>query len=88
MSICGWTDLTERMDEWPPEFRTQGLSRYYNQAEKMLRPTPYREDLLAHGQKAHDPPETGQPNGPRLRRPLQHQSLSVSMTGFNAAGIN
>ncbi|KAK9244239.1 hypothetical protein V1506DRAFT_334979 [Lipomyces tetrasporus] len=37
-------DLTERMDVWPPELKAEGLSRYYDRAEKMLRPTPYPED--------------------------------------------
>ncbi|KAK9250884.1 hypothetical protein V1507DRAFT_327650 [Lipomyces tetrasporus] len=81
-------DLTEHMDVWPQELRGEGLSKYYDRAEQMLRPNKYPEDwpklkkLSTLERQVHR-------LGPEYSNQFGRTPITVSFDyGLNAAGVS
>ncbi|KAK9366240.1 hypothetical protein V1509DRAFT_641907 [Lipomyces kononenkoae] len=81
-------DLTEHMEVWPAELKAEGLSKYYDRAEQMLRPTKYPEDwpLL---KKLSTLERQATQLGPDYSSRFGRTPITVTFDdGLNAAGVH
>ncbi|KAK9384290.1 hypothetical protein V1515DRAFT_633659 [Lipomyces mesembrius] len=80
-------DLTERMDIWPPEIKAEGLSKYYDRAEQMLRSNKYPEDWPVL-KKLSTLERQATQLGPDYSSRFGRAPITVTFdNGLNAAGV-
>ncbi|KAK9311401.1 hypothetical protein V1524DRAFT_457423 [Lipomyces starkeyi] len=80
-------DLTERMNVWPPEVKAEGLSKYYDRAEQMLRPNTYPEDWPPLKKLSTLERQANQ-LGPDYSNRFGRAPITVTFdNGLNAAGV-
>ncbi|KAK9485773.1 hypothetical protein V1527DRAFT_519315 [Lipomyces starkeyi] len=81
-------DLTERMDIWPPEIKAEGLSKYYDRAEQMLRPNKYPDDWPVL-KKLSTLERQATQLGPDYSSRFGRAPITVTFDdGLNAAGVH